>query len=309
MIDTEITSTLMKFFTNRSGTDILPYSYLTEDDLYDQLIRLSDDYYLFRDEVDTIKLSTEFLKDFSKDISVFVEIGPGSDSSISNKTIPIVQCSLAQHKSYFAIDISQTYLDKIANFLSQHHPDLRVNTIQLDFLKLDKLVFSKERLCMLFLGSTLGNFPPSKQKKILQNIYSCLKKGDVLIITVDVNQDPASLLRAYSNPYAKSFAKNALSSLVTSFSQCKFNLDNLDVQCKWDKARGHINLYYVAKNDCVAKINDYEIYIRGGQKLYGIKSRKFKRSIIRGMINDAGFHIERELHNSGKITLLTCVRT
>jgi L-histidine N-alpha-methyltransferase len=116
-----------------------------------------------------------------------VELGSGS----GRKTAPIL-CALANRQrfvSYNAIDVSATALAICRRQLGGL-AGVRVRSVQRPYLEglreLNEPRLASERLLVLFLGSSIGNFSRGEIPVFLRQIRQCLRAGDALLLGTDL---------------------------------------------------------------------------------------------------------------------------
>lgn len=304
-ISTDTTSQdYLKFFTTKEGADMLPYAYLGDDGCYDDLVQYSDDYYLFSDEVALIENNAKALRHYLSGIENIIEIGPGSYHTIQNKTIPILGYA-SDLKNYYALDHCENYLKNIADYIKVSTNSLGISTITADFRNLGKIsLVDPGRSCVIFLGSTLGNFVPQQQQQIINQIAQLTRKGDLFIISMDTNQDPKSLLAAYNSKQANKFVSN----ILTYFSQ--YYPDFLpyhhyfEVVFKWNEEEKFIDIYFLTgKTFSFQFKKNGSVEILANVKLRGIKSYKLDQDEISKLFNRNDFRLLDILNYSNKMQM------
>src|SRR5271167_3908431 len=124
----------------------------------------------------------------------------GSGSGIKTRRI-LSALSLAHHHTrYFPIEISATAL---AACEREVRDILTVSVVGIEREYLDGLLevaarrMAGERLLVLFLGSTIGNFEPAAAIAFLRKIRSMLEVGDYLLLGTDLMKPVPVLLDAY----------------------------------------------------------------------------------------------------------------
>src|SRR5579863_1439021 len=131
---------------------------------------------------------------------VVAELGSGS----GKKTRWILQAlARRQRTRYYPIEISPTALAQCAKELGQMD---WVSVVGFERPYLDGLLSVAdsrrhgERLLVLFLGSTIGNFDRPAGEQFLTEVRRRLQPGDALLLGADLEKAMPQLLRAYDDP-------------------------------------------------------------------------------------------------------------
>lgn len=299
----------LNFFTTEEGADMLPYAYLESSEYYDDLVKNNHDYYLFSDEVMTITANKHLLTKYLDKVSDIVEIGPGSDHTMQHKTLPIISYAKSL-KRYHAIDISKNYLKNACDFIGKHAPNLEIFYTEADLMQQEKLKIKNTSLknkCVLFLGSTLGNFTHTQQNHVVKQISQIINKDDLLILTVDTNQDEKSLLNAYVNFNTNVFIHGIIQYYSKYNPKFAKYIDSFEIKYDLDKLANSINIYFVTKEKIEFDFNSHrKIKLFKGQELRGVKSRKHNKAQVSDLLNRNNFSILDVLSYSNKMQLFIC---
>ena len=308
--DEKILTDYIKFLSTEEGTDILPYAYLSAGDAYENLIQNSKDYYLFNDEVSLIKNNYTKLSHYLSDIDNIIEIGPGSNHTVMNKTLPILQYA-KKVKTYLPVDISADYLTDACDTIKKYMPKLKVDSIECDIIESPtiKVKNISGNNALVFFGSTLGNFKHNIQQDILTNIYNLLQPEDIFLITLDTMMDIQSLIKAYNNSFLFDILSGSLNYFTKLNNKLEFYKDKFEACCDWNKEQSCIELYFTIKDgfDLLLPSNKV-IKILKGQQLRGIRSQKFDLDNAIKLLNKTNFTVIDILDNSNKMKMFVCKR-
>jgi uncharacterized SAM-dependent methyltransferase len=174
---------------------------------WSKLIANPGSYYPPKGDIETISMALQSgdLASTLKEIQCVVELGPGCQTSLSRKTLPIVNAA-KNAKAYIAIDGTDDVANGAASFVKS---EVNINGYgqSMDFFTqpLRKTWLGKS--LMLFWGSTLGNFdghagddPFKKLVGFLHNIKVGMERGDSILFSFDSEDNEANVVRAYSEP-------------------------------------------------------------------------------------------------------------
>src|ERR1700722_10438032 len=172
----------------KPGPKELPSNYLYDElgsALFDAITLLSE-YGLYRaDERILRQHAAEIVRPLLSAPVVVAELGSGS----GKKTRWILE-ALAQHQhtAYYPIEISATALDQCAKEISRLD-GVSVAGIPREYLDGLSVVTAnrqdRDRLLVLFLGSTIGNFDRPAAMEFLAEVRRRLRTGDALLLGAD----------------------------------------------------------------------------------------------------------------------------
>ena len=139
----------------------------------------------------------------------------------------------------------------------------------------NKVVDGTGQKCILFLGSTLGNFTDDQRYHVLKQLHDMIDAGDLVILTADTNSIGDSVVKAYTGGDFNDFARCALCHFARINPDFDKHVMSFDIKCKWNESEKFLLRYYVANEFVSFKFGEYgEIKIEKGQKLSGYKCRK-----------------------------------
>jgi L-histidine N-alpha-methyltransferase len=179
---------------------------------------------------------------------VVAELGSGS----GKKTRWILE-SLARRQriTYYPIEISPSALAQLSVELGQLEP---VNIVGLEGGYLEGLTFVAanrgpgERLLVLFLGSTIGNFDRPAAEQFLAEVRRRLHPGDALLLGADLVKPLEVLLPAYDDSVGvtASFNLNLLARINRELG-ADFNLRAFSHLVRYDEVERRIEMHLVSR--------------------------------------------------------------
>ncbi|KAL7272269.1 hypothetical protein RUND412_004929 [Rhizina undulata] len=181
--------------------------------LYEDIIMNDDAYYLIESEVDILTKWAEKMADNIPHGGMVVELGSGC----LRKTEILLAALNRQRKNinYYALDLSFDEIHRSLRVLPKYE---FVHTFGLHGTYEDGLGWlsqpeqrAKKGKCILWLGSSLGNFERSDAAKFLTSMGEALEPEDMAIIAMDGCKDGERVRYAYSHhgPWALNGLKSA----------------------------------------------------------------------------------------------------
>jgi L-histidine N-alpha-methyltransferase len=178
---------------------------------------------------------------------VVAELGSGTGS----KTRWLLEAlARRQRVNYYPIDISGSALFRCQQELSQMD---RVSIVGFERAYLDGLQEvvarrGEERLLVLFLGSTIGNFDRPAADEFLKEVRSILRAGDALLLATDLEKPLPMLERAYDDPpgVTAAFNKNILARINRELGG-DFDLQKFDHVVRYDQTERRIEMHLRSK--------------------------------------------------------------
>lgn len=240
--------------------------------LFDEITR-QPEYYLTRTEVAILHASVAKMLEESSDKTVLVEFGPGS----SVKT-EIVLRQMNWLYAYAPIDVSESFLADSRQRLQNRFPDINIRPLLADFshrIDLPPELAERNKLG-LFLGSTIGNFAPSRATQLLRAMRDTLSPKGRLIVGVDLKKDARQLLRAYNDAkgVTAAFNLNLLSRINRELGGA-FDLRAFRHEAIYNPIEGRIEMNLVSLKDQIVGIGDHEFRFRKEETIHTENAYKY----------------------------------
>jgi dimethylhistidine N-methyltransferase len=263
------------------GPKKVPSRYLYDDlgsALFDAIAFLPE-YGLTRADERILRANAEEIVAFIRPPVTVAELGSGS----GRKTRWILE-ALASGRpvSYYPIDISSAALERCALELSRL-PAVQVEPIEADYLSGLSLVASRrrkdERLLLLFLGSTIGNFEPDEARDFIREIRRRLRPGDGFLLGTDLVKPAPQVIAAYDDALGvtAAFDLNLLRRLNRELD-ADFDLDVFEHEARWSAAERRVEMHLVARGAHTVRIRaiDLRVSFRAGESIWTESSYKFE---------------------------------
>ncbi|HET9363769.1 MAG TPA: L-histidine N(alpha)-methyltransferase [Candidatus Angelobacter sp.] len=272
-----------KFFYDAAGSH-----------LFDQITE-TPEYYPTRTERAILRESAgEMVKQAGNNLTL-VELGAGSAS----KTQVLIHALLRRQlrADFYPVDVSSSALQGALASLNGHFPRLRVSPIVADYTHhLPDLKQLPGRKLVLFLGSTIGNFEPEEAEDFLRNVRGSLQKGDALLIGFDLIKDADVLDAAYNDAQGVTarFNKNMLVRINRELGG-SFDVDSFEHVAFWNKRKSRIEMHLESQYEQTVWIEDLGrgFHFEQGERIHTENSYKFSLRLIRQLLRNGGFKLEK----------------
>jgi dimethylhistidine N-methyltransferase len=186
----------------KSGQKEIPSKYLYDEvgSALFEVITLLPEYGLFRADERLLQENARAIaRSLLPERVIVAELGSGS----GRKTLGLLE-ALAKHQptTYHPIEISQKALDQCSKELN-HLDNVGITPLQQPYLEgLLSVVANRnpgERILVLFLGSTIGNFDRQPAERFLGQVRAMLAPGDALLLSADLEKPLSQLFPAYDD--------------------------------------------------------------------------------------------------------------
>lgn len=274
-----------KFFYDENGNQIF------------QKIMHMTEYYLTNSEHEILRFQTpkiwEEISKSGNDVDL-VELGPGDGSKME-----LMIQSIPDHDmqiTYYPLDISRDFLDRISERIPKSLPNIRLKCIQNDYLKglEDINQMSSNEKVILFLGSNIGNFSQEDAIEFLSRIRKLMSDDDFFLIGIDLKKNPQVIQQAYDDPHGITRAFN-LNLLVRMNRELKANFDvsSFEYYSNYCPESGEVRSYLVSLKDQEATINklNHTYYFQAGEVIHTEISKKYDLDSINQLAQKCGFKI------------------
>jgi L-histidine Nalpha-methyltransferase len=280
-----------------------PSKHLPSKYFYDELgsvlfdaITLLPEYYLTRAETEILhEWGWEIVRALGNPLE-FVELGSGS----AVKTRILIEEALRIQRTlrYSPIDISSEALRLSAQSLVERYPALSVTAYATDYFTIlrNGSIKRSERMLVMFMGSNIGNYEPAKARELLRALAGMLKKGDGLLVGMDLKKDPRTLELAYDDPtgVTSAFNKNLLARINRELGG-HFDLDDFTHVVTYDEKTGCVRSDLQARRAHRVRIDALGMRpaFKKGERLHTESSYKYALGDIAALAADCGLRVER----------------
>jgi dimethylhistidine N-methyltransferase len=197
--------------------------------------------------------------------------------------------------SYFPIEISRAALRMCRRELSDIE-SIHIVGFEREYLDGLREVAAgrepEERILVLFLGSTIGNFDRPAGVEFLEQVREILEAGDALLLGTDLEKPVAQLVEGYDDPLGITAAFNRnLLARVNRELDADFDLQGYDHVVRYDPEERRIEMHLRARYTQTVTIAkaDFTVMIREGETIWTESSHKYSRWEPYRMAKQSGF--------------------
>jgi L-histidine Nalpha-methyltransferase len=278
---------------------------LSSNYLYDELgsalfnaITLLPEYGLFRADGRILRQhASEIVRPLLPSQVLVAELGSGS----GKKSRWILE-ALARHQqtTYYPIEISSAALTQCTSELSQL-AGVSVIGVESDYLdglsRVSAQRLPGERMLVMFLGSTIGNFHRRDAEQFLVDVRHKLFPGDALLLGADLVKPLESMLAAYDDSMGvtAAFDLNLLTRINRELA-ANFDLTEFRHVARYDESEQRIEMHLVSLcNQAVAIPGaSCTVSFRRDESIWTESSYKYRAGEIVQIAERTGFHAKTQ---------------
>jgi L-histidine Nalpha-methyltransferase len=265
----------------RYGQRELPSKYLYDavgSELFEAICLLPE-YGLTRADTRLLQQHAEEIVSLMPAPTHVAELGSGSGKKTRTILEALARC---RRTFYYPIEISQAALAACEKELGQLD---FVSLVGYEKSYLDGLraVAARrepgEHLCVLFLGSTIGNFDRPAADEFLRQVRGELEPGDSLLLGTDLEKDINLQLLAYDDPVGVTAAFNLnLLARVNRELGANFQLREFRHLALWNEEERRIEMHLQSKRRQQVEISGAALFLRfeEGETIWTESSHKYQ---------------------------------
>ncbi len=151
---------------------------------------------------------------------------------------------------------------------------------------------SSQPMLVLFLGSTIGNFPPDAALQFLREVRALMQTGDALLLGADLVKPERQLLLAYDDPLGVTAAFNLnLLSRINRELAANFDLGGFRHEARWSAAESRVEMHLCASEAQDVHIDrlDLDVHFEPNESIWTESSHKFEAAGLLRMGRESGF--------------------
>jgi dimethylhistidine N-methyltransferase len=281
----------------REGQKELPSKYLYDDvgsALFEVISHLPE-YGLTRADERLLRRHAHEIVDRVAGPVAVAELGAGS----GRKTRWLLEAFCRQQRtSYYPVEISHSALVMCERALSDIDA-ISIVGFEREYLDglLEVAAYRKtgQHLCVLFLGSTIGNFDREAGVKFLCQVRSILQPGDSLLLGTDLEKSHSWLLQAYDDQLGVTAAFNLnLLARINRELGGDFDLAHFEHVAKINEVARSVEMHLLSKRQQTVNIPAAEVVVEfgEGETIWTESSHKYSLNEICLTARQAGFRCE-----------------
>lgn len=283
----------------RSGQKELPSKYLYDNvgsALFEVISHLPE-YGLTRADERLLRRHADEIVDRLAGPVAVAELGSGS----GKKTRWLLEAFCRrQRTSYYPVEISRSALVMCERELSDIDA-ISIVGFEREYLDglLEVAAYRKigQRLFVLFLGSTIGNFDRPAGVKFLADVRGILEPGDSLLLGTDLEKPNSQLLRAYDDELGVTAAFNLnLLARVNRDLGADFDLRQFAHEARINSETRSVEMHLVSKRRQSVSIPEAEVTVEflEGETIWTESSHKYGAEEIVETARHSGFRCETQ---------------
>lgn len=287
------------------GLTSAPQKWLSAQYFYDEVgsalfeaITALPEYGLTRADSRLLQRFAEEMIDFQPGPLHIVELGSGSGA----KTRWLLEAETRRNgrARYTAIDVSAGALEACRATLGRLG-GVEVKTEQTTYLDGVRAALRNrqpgEQVLVLFLGSTIGNFPLPDAVQLLIELRGALRAGDGLLLGTDLIKPVDQLLLAYDDPagVTAAFNRNLLAHINREL-RADFDLRAFEHEVRFDPEASRIEMHLRAVRPQTVWIEalDRAFRFEAGETIWTESSRKFTVDGVKQLAAASGFECRKQ---------------
>lgn len=287
----------------------LPSKYFYDeigDALFIEIMNMPE-YYLTNAEFDIFKNQTQALISSLKlqpdTFFELVELGAG-DGTKTLELLKVLDDNGFDFK-YSPIDISENALINLKLTLEKEVPNIKITPKAGDYFNVLASISSNQHpIIVLFLGSNIGNLTDDEARLFINKIDQNLKKGDKILLGVDLIKPAEIVLPAYDDAQGitKRFNLNLLTRINNQLD-ANFILENFEHLPEYSEEEGIARSFLVSLENQVVTIGklDKTFIFKKNEKIHMETSRKYNDDILKSVLQDSSFRIIDQLQDSQQL--------
>ncbi|HEV7838681.1 MAG TPA: L-histidine N(alpha)-methyltransferase [Gemmatimonadaceae bacterium] len=275
-------------------------------ELFEEITQLAE-YYLTRAERSLLERTIGEIVATVHPCSL-VELGAGS--ATKTRIVLDAMRSSGCAECYVPIDVSRDFLEAAAVQLQTDYPDVKIVPVVSDITEAFELPSLSSPTLVVFLGSTIGNFPRDAAVKLLSHVSMLMSPGDRFLLGADLIKDNEIISRAYndSSGVTAAFNLNILERLNRELN-ADFDLKDFQHRAFYNSDNHRVEMHLVAGRDHKVIIPEIgEIRFEKGESILTELSYKYDRAILEEMLTASRLVLEEWIPDDDSTFALALAR-
>jgi L-histidine Nalpha-methyltransferase len=201
---------------------------------------------------------------------------------ISRAALAVCRRELADIQSVAFVGLEREYLDGLREAAAKRE--------------------NSQRLLVLFLGSTIGNFSPPADTAFLRDIRRILEPGDALLLGTDLEKPAPDLMEAYNDPLGVTAAFNRnLLARINRELKADFVIAQFTHEARFNSGTHSVEMHLRSRRPQTVAIPGARLTVsfEMGETIWTENSHKYSLPEIRQKCEAAGFRLEAQWLDHG----------
>jgi len=219
----------------------------------------------------------------------------GSGDGIKTKQLLKTFLDKSADFTYVPIDISEEAILILEENIRVSLPEIKMNSKIGDYFDILEDISKEETPNLfLFLGGNIGNYKKEDAIDLLQKFASGMKKGDKLLMGIDLQKSPRTIQNAYDDPHGitKAFNMNLLKRINREL-EADIDLNQFDFYCHYNPENGEVNsyLFSLIKQRFHSSVLNKSFTFQKGETIWTELSKKYSFSEIEELATKLDFKV------------------
>jgi iron(II)-dependent oxidoreductase len=269
------------------------------------------EYYPTRAESEILAARSDEIRALAGAVPI-VELGAGAATKTRHLLDAWSRVSDGVEVRYVPIDIDPSVLTRAARALADAYDHLQVTGLATSYERGLDAVRGLSPMCLVFLGSTIGNLNPDETDAFLARLSRALAPDDSFLLGLDLVKDVHVLEAAYDDEagWSRRFTQNLFTRMNRELGTA-IDVDAIDHVAYWNDRLERIEIYARFRSETFVDLPAIarSFRIAPGEMVLTEISRKFRIQGIAADLARFGFALEREFtDDGGRFALLLCRR-
>ena len=260
--------------------------------LFEAITRLPE-YYLTRREREILRAHAREITS-TADADTLVELGSGS--SAKTRLLLDAMAATGRLRRFVPFDTSESALRESVAAVAEEYREIEVHGLVGDFERHVNVLPDAGSRLIVFLGSTIGNFPPAARAGFLGAVAATMAESDAFLLGTDLVKDPDRLLAAYDDVagVTAAFNRNILWVLNREL-RATFLPHRFEHVARWDEENEWMEMRLRSAGEHVVHVRDLAIDVAfaAGEEMRTEISAKFRRNGVEAELEAAGLRVVR----------------
>jgi dimethylhistidine N-methyltransferase len=219
----------------------------------------------------------------------------GSGDGMKTKHLLKAFAQAGAQFTYIPIDISQEAIDSLEVNINAFVPSIDMQPRTGDYFEvLEELSGGDVPNLFLFLGGNIGNYRQADAQALLQKFNAGMKRGDKLLMGIDLQKNPRIVQLAYDDPHGitKAFNMNLLRRINNEL-EADISLDQFDFYSNYNPQNGEVNSYLVSlkKQHFHSTVLNQTFFFEKDELVWTELSKKYSFTEIDALAQASGFSV------------------